>query len=249
MSAAKELSEIYDHLGDYERAVACLRDEEEFWRERRDLPRQAEASLLAGERQAHVGRIAPAIETFERLVELSHSAKLFSVESDALHDLSDLYQKTGRVKEAESLRARAEKLGEMVDLSPEEEPVGPEIIPAQWLDLPSAPLVAEYRDIEGTRRAVLVNRSKKGIVEVEIGCVQEQDGVARIVGGLVGMTISEGGAPPGYYYEPFQVLNGPANQWVDEKMVCEGKARMSVIRAVFEGNGSWAVDGTNWVSR
>ena len=75
-------------------------------------------------------------------------------------------QIAGRDNEAAILRARAKEISDQMynDRPPEEKKRPVEVkIPAQWIDLPSAPLVADYREVEGVTQAVMVNRSTMGI--------------------------------------------------------------------------------------
>jgi hypothetical protein len=91
------------------------------------------------------------------------------LEPNALTQLADLYEKAGRMKEAESCRERANKLWAVVDPASArvQNRIPPATIPAQWVDLPGAPAAAEYREVGGVNQTVLVNKSSKGI---EMGC-------------------------------------------------------------------------------
>jgi hypothetical protein len=84
---------------------------------------------------------------------------------------------------------------------------------------------------------------------VDFGCVEEQDGKARVIGGLFGMGVNHGGVSPGRYYEPFTRLNGPLNQWTTEKMGCGEKAKMAVIKAVYADRVEWEAQGSDWIIR
>lgn len=251
LAGAEELSRIYVGLNDYESAIRCLRHESEFWLARGDTFRQVHLIWLIGLRQMQMRRTEAAIKTQEQAVAMSRVADLVSVEINSLETLAMLLEKSGRGAEAEPLRARAKELyPRLSSTSPlakkQQLPVD---LPAQWLDLPAAPLVADYRNVDGIRQAVLVNRANKGIEMVEFGCVRTQGGKVLVVGGLVGVGMNHGGVGPGFYYEPFAVLNGPANRWTDERMGCEGKARMAVIKAVYSDRSEWDAEGTDWKSR
>ncbi|HEX8491289.1 MAG TPA: hypothetical protein VF658_00465 [Pyrinomonadaceae bacterium] len=246
--AAEELSRIYFVLNDYESAVGTLRREMEFWRERGDVARQVHITWLIGIRQMQMRRDDAATKTIEEVIEMSRNAHLGDFEANALNDLARLYEQAGRGAEAATLKAKANELWEQMRSQSvvEKKPREPLKIPAQWFDFPTAPLVAEYRELEGVRQAVLVNRSAKGIEMVGFGCVKEQDGKAHVVGELGGMGLNHGGVAPGNYYESFAFLNGPLNQWTDEKMGCEGKAKMAVIRAIYADGAKWEVEGADW---
>lgn len=249
-AGAGELSRIYAVLQDYENAVGCLKREAEFWRARGDSAREINTLHLLGIRQMQLRNHEEAKKTFERVVEMSRTAKQISVEYNALNSLAMLSQIAGRDHEAEILRARAKEVSDQMynERSPEEKKRPVEVkIPAQWIDLPSAPLVADYREVEGVTQAVLVNRSTKGIEMVDFGCVEEKDGKAHVVGGLVGVGQNHGGVGPGYFYEPFAVLNGPLNRWTNEKMGCGEKAKMAVIKAVYADRAKWEAEGANWI--
>lgn len=95
--------------------------------------------------------------------------------------------------------------------------------------------------------AVLVNRSSKGIEMVMFGCVALEDNKkARVLHGLIGQSRNHGGVRPGSYYQPFLALNGPLNRWTDEKMACEGAAKMALIQVDFDDRTSWKVNGIDW---
>jgi hypothetical protein len=80
------------------------------------------------------------------------------------------------------------------------------------------------------------------------GCVALEDNKkARALYGLIGVGRNHGGVRPGSYYEPFVILNGPLNRWTDEKMGCEGAAKMTLIAARFADGASWKADGIDWV--
>ena len=101
------------------------------------------------------------------------------------------------------------------------------------MDLPGAPAAAEYRVIAGINQAVLVNRSTKGIELVMFGCVALEDNKkVRVLYGLIGEGLNHGGVRPGRYYNFFVALNGPLNRWTDEKMGCEGAAKMTTRHRV-----------------
>lgn len=108
----------------------------------------------------------------------------------------------------------------------------PPTIPTQWVDLPLAPLAAEFRQVDGVNQAVLVNRLSKGIELVMFGCVVLEDNKkTRVLNGLIGFGLNHGGVRPGLYYQPFLALNRPLNRWTDEKKSCDGAAKMTVIEA------------------
>jgi tetratricopeptide (TPR) repeat protein len=251
VGASEELSRIYSVVGDYEKAIGSLQREAEFWQGRNDLPRQTHALWLMGIRQMQMRREKAASETFERVVEMSRAAGLFSVERNALGSLASLYDKLGRVEESEELRRRAKELWSRPDVSPPEvrAPSMPAVIPTQWADLDSTPLVAQYREVDGVKQAVLVNRSSKGIEMVSFGCAAEEGGKTQVLNGLIGIGLNHGGVRPGFYYAPFAALNRPQNPWTDEKMSCEGAAKIIVTEAIFADGSKWKADGLDWVTR
>lgn len=183
---------------------------------------------------------------------MSRAANLTSVEYNALESLARLYEKAGRGVDAEKLKAKAQELwGHMHSMSlssistqQQREPIK---LPAQWLDLPSAPLVAEYLDVNGVQQAVLVNRSTKGIEMVSFGCIKEEDGKVRVVDELGAVSQNHGGVGPGRYYEPFEFMNGPLNPWTNKKKGCEGEAKMVVIKAIYADRTQWEAEGLDWI--
>jgi tetratricopeptide (TPR) repeat protein len=249
---AEELSRTYMVLNDYAAAVACLRREVEFWRGLGDVPRQAHTLWLIGLRQSAWQKDEEAIKTFEQVIKISRAANVVQAEAGALAELERIYRSMGRGKEAEKLQPRVLELRELQMASGQagqRQQAEPIEIPKQWLDLTSVPLTPEYRDIDGVRQAVLVNRSTKGVTMVMFGCVEEQGGKVQVLYTLFGVGISHGGVRPGYFYEPSKQLNGPLNVWTDEKMGCEGKARMAIISVYFADQTEWKADGTEWIER
>lgn len=249
IAGVEELTRIYSVVGEYERVVDRLTREAEYWRVRGNVAVQANTLFTLGIRQWQMKREEAAIETLERVVAMSRSARLLSLEPNALTQLAGLYEKAGRVQEAESCRESAKKLWAVADPGPARvtDPNPPPTIPAQWVDLPSAPAAAEYGEVGGVNQAVLVNRSSKGIELVMFGCVALEDNKkARVLYGLMGLGLNHGGVRPGSYYQPFLALNGPLNRWTDEKMGCEGAAKMTLIEARFDDGSTWKADGIDW---
>lgn len=254
IAGVEELTRIYSVFGEYERVVDRLTHEAEYWQKRGKIAEQTETLFTLGIRQSQMKREAAAIETYKRVVALSRTAGLRSLEPNVFNELAFSYEKLGRVKEAEAARQAAKKLwdGLYTELKPAPMPprIPPAKIPAQWVDLPGAPAAAEYRVIEGVNEAVLVNRSTKGIEMVMFGCVElEGNGKTRVLHGLLGQGRNHGGVRPGSYYEPFVVLNGPLNRWTDEKMGCEGAAKMTMIEAQFDDRSKWKADGIDWTGK
>jgi hypothetical protein len=246
-----ELTRLYSVLGEYDRVVDRLTREADYWRERGNVAEQADTLYTLGIRQSQMGRDAAAIETYERVIEMARSARLRSLEPNVLTQLALSYDRVGRAKDAASVREQANKLWSVPDRPPvraeTKKPRPPATIPAQWVDLPGAPAAAEYRVIEGVNEAVLVNRSTKAISGVMYGCVAlEGNGKVRVLHGLIGEGRSHGGERPGSYFRPFVSLNGPLNRWTDEKMGCDGAAKMTLIEATFDDRSKWKADGIDW---
>jgi len=230
--------------------VDRLTREAEYWRERGDVAARANNLYTLGIRQWQMRRETASIETLEQVLVMSRSAGLRSLEPNVLTQLASLYEKAGRLKEAESYKQTAKELWAIQSTAPARPPerIPPATIPAQWVDLPTAPAAAESRVIEGVSEAVLINRSSKGIEWVFFGCVALEDNKkVRVLYSLNGMGSNHGGVRPGSYYQPFTLLNGPLNQWTDEKMGCEGPAKLTLIEATFDDRSTWKADGTNWV--
>jgi hypothetical protein len=249
-NGVEELTRIYSVIGEYDRVVDRLTREAEYWQERGDVAEQVHTLYLLGIRQMQMKREAASIETLERVSAMSRSAGLRSMEANLLTTLASLYDKAGRLKEAESNRQTAKELWAILSTEPAKPParVPPATIPDQWVDLPTAPAAAEYRVIAGVNEAVLVNRSSKGIEFVSFGCVAlGGDKKTRVLDGLIGMGLNHGGVRPGSYYQPFTKLNGPLNGWTDEKMGCEGAAKMTLIEARFDDGSVWKAGGIDWV--
>ena len=252
-AGVEELTRLYSVIGEYERVVDRLTREAAYWRERGNIAVEADTLYSLGIRQSQMKRDTAAIETFERVVEMSRSARLRSLEPNVLTQLAFSYERVGRLKDAESCRETAKQLWDVLHREPARpqasKPITPATIPAQWVDLPGAPAAAEYRVIGGINRAVLANRSDKSISGVMFGCVAlEGNGKTRMLYGLIGQSLSHGGVRPGAYFDVFVPLNGPLNRWTDEKMGCEGAAKMTLIEATFEDRSKWKADGIDWTT-
>ncbi|HEU4869634.1 MAG TPA: tetratricopeptide repeat protein [Pyrinomonadaceae bacterium] len=251
IAGVDELTRLYSVIGEYDKVVDRLTREAEFWRGLGRVAEQVDTLYTLGIRQSQMKRDAAAIETYERVLAMSRSARLRSLEPNVLTQLAFSYERVGRLKDAEAARATAKKLWDVPDREPvprwATDPVPPATIPAQWVDLPGAPAAAEYRVIEGVNEAVLVNRSTKVIRAVMFGCVAlEDNGKVRELYGLGGEAQSHGGVAPGRFHRPFLRLNGPLNRWTDEKMGCEGAAKMTLIEAQFDDGSKWKADGIDW---
>ena len=250
-AGVEELTRLYLVLGEFDRVVDRLTREAEYWREHGNVVAQTESLYTLAIRQSQMNRDAVAIETYERALALTRSARLRSLEPNVLNQLAFSYERVGRVKDAELSRETANKLWGKLYSEPRREPIRelipPATIPSQWVDLPGAPAAAEYRVIEGVNEAVLINRSTKVLGAVMFGCVAlEGDGKVRVLHGLIGEGRSHGGVGPGRYFQPFLSLNGPLNRWTDEKMGCEGEAKMTLIKAMFDDHTDWKADGIDW---
>lgn len=250
-AGVEELTRIYSVLVEYERVVDRLTREAEYWRGRGNVAAEINALYSLGIRQSQMNRDAAAIETYQRVVAMTRSARLRSLEPNVLNQLAFSYERVGRVKEAESSRETAKKLWAVLDREPARavvsKPIPPATIPAQWVDLPGAPAAAEYRVVDGVNQAVLANRSSKGIEGVFFGCVALEDNKpVRVLYGLIGQGLNHGGVRPGGYYYVFAALNGPLNRWTDEKMGCEGAAKMTLIEAHFDDRSTWKAEGKDW---
>lgn len=252
IAGVEELTRLYSVAGDYDRVVDRLTREADFWRVRGNQNQQLQTLFSLGTRQMQMKRDAAALKTLKDVVDMSRSARLDSLEANALTQLAGLYDKEQRTMQAEALRARAKEL--WANMKPTtavaHTPAPPAAIPAQWVDLPTAPLAAEYRVVKGINQAVLVNRSTKAVSGVSFGCVALEDNKkTRVLYGLWGLAISHGGVGPGLYWEPFAALNGPLNRWTDEKMGCEGAAKMTLIEAHFNDGTTWKAENADWVVR
>ena len=253
IAGIEELTRLYSVIGEYEKVVDRLTREADYWRDRGKVPEQTYTLYSLGIRQSQMRRNAEAIETLERVVEMSRSAGLRSLEPNVLTQLAFSYEKVGRLKEAESARETAKQLWGTLysepaaDLPRRGKAIPPATIPAQWVDLPDAPAAAEYRVIEGVNEAVLVNRAAQGIRAVMFGCVALEDNKkVRVLYGLGGEAQSHGSVRPGSYHRPFLRLNGPLNRWTDEKTGCDGAAKMTLIEVGFEDGSKWKADGSEW---
>lgn len=251
--AVEELTRLYTVHGEQAKVVERLKSEANYWAGRGDVKSQLRMLLLLGIRQWQMRQDPAAMETLQQAIELSHNAGLILSERNAWEQLALVYTRMGRTEEAEAAKAKVNEL-----LAIPEPPAPPstprklpaETIPAQWVDLPGAPLAAEYRDIDGANRAVLTVKSTKGIELMMFGCVLlEENNKIRVLYGLGGSSLNHGGFRPGAYLRSFIMLNGPLSRWSDEKMGCEGAAKMAVIEATFDDRTTWKADGSDAVVR
>lgn len=249
IAGIEELTRLYSVHGDYQPTLDRLTSEAEYWLARGNTTQHITTLSLLGTRQWQMNRDAASIETLERVIGMSRAAGLFGLEHNALEQVANLYDRSGRTQDAEAARAKAKELFAINEPPTFIEPAPVQLpkIPAQWIDLPQAPLVAEYRVVDGVNKAVLVNRSEKGIEMVMFGCVMLEESKTRVLHGLGGLGLNHGGVRPGFYYQPFVMLNGPLNRWTDEKISCEGTAKMAVIEASFADGIRWKADGTDAV--
>jgi chlorobactene glucosyltransferase len=251
--AVEELTRLYTVHGEQAKVVERLKSEANYWAGRGDVKSQLRMLLLLGIRQWQLRQDPSAMETLQQAIELSHNAGLILSERDAWEQLALVYTRMGRTEEAEAAKAKVNELSAIPE--PPAPPSTPrklpaETIPAQWVDLPGAPLVAEYRDIDGANRAVLTVKSTKGIELMMFGCVLlEENNKIRVLYGLGGSSLNHGGFRPGAYLRSFIMLNGPLSRWSDEKMGCEGAAKMAVIEATFDDRTTWKADGSDAVVR
>src|SRR6185503_15533792 len=109
-AGVEELTRIYSVIGEYDRVVARLTREAEYWRERGDVAAQADTLFTLGIRQLQMKRDNASIETLEQVLALSRSAGLRSLEPNVLSQLAYGYERVGRLKDAESSRESAKKL-------------------------------------------------------------------------------------------------------------------------------------------
>ena len=84
IAGAEELTRLYSILGEYERVVDRLTREADYWRDRGNIAVQTNTLYTLGIRQSQMKREAAAIETFERVVAMSRSARLRSLEPNVL---------------------------------------------------------------------------------------------------------------------------------------------------------------------
>ena len=252
IAAVEELTRLYSVLGEYDKTVKRLEFEANYWLHRGDVKQQLQTLFVLGTRQSQMNRDAAAIETLQQVIDMSRGPGLYSVERNALEQLALVYTRVGRKNDAEAARAKAKELWARKEPALASPPGKPEpiTVPAQWIDLPSAPMAAEYRDVDGVNQAVLVNRSSKVIQGMTFGCVVvEVNNKARVLYDLMGLAMFHGGVSPGSYHQPFATLNGPLSRWSDEKMGCEGAGKMTLIEVVFEDRTGWKAEGADSVVR
>lgn len=127
-----------------------------------------------------------------------------------------------------------------------------ERIPADWIDLPEAPFVADVR----AGKAVLVNRTQDSFNRVTAGCVVRQGVSARVVGQLFSVDISDSVWGPGRevegllrdvnnidYYVASQERLGGRKELIKP---CPPGASTAVTGAALRGRHMWVAEGTKW---
>ena len=118
IAGVDELTRLYSVAGEYEKTVDRLTREADYWRERGNIAVQTEMLYTLGIRQSQMKRDAAAIETFERVVEMSRAVRPRSLEPNVLTQLAFSYERVGRLKEAEAARETAKKLWEVLYREP-----------------------------------------------------------------------------------------------------------------------------------
>ena len=127
-----------------------------------------------------------------------------------------------------------------------------ETIPQGWVDLPDAPFVAQLAG----GKAVLLNRSGRDFNSVSAGCVVEQNGRVRVVGGLFAMDVVDGVYSPGTRVEGLLRMVNNIDWYVENagksfgtpgliKRCADGE-RIAVTKAALRGTYQWSADGTLW---
>jgi tetratricopeptide (TPR) repeat protein len=244
----EELARLYLCLREPGRAIETLERMVGLWPAASDPLRRVGALQTLALRLEQAKRHDEALARINEAVELSRAAGQARAESARLYQGARLYEVMGRAGEAAAYQARSEALERAADAARAEAQEAPEPVqaPAAWYDLPSAPLAAEYRTEDGVVRAVLVNRSTKGVEGVMFGCAADVDGKVHVARKLGGMGRNHGGVRPGDYFDPFERLNGPLNEWTDEKMGCEAGGRMVVVEVTYDDGSTWSAEGASW---
>lgn len=245
LAGVEELTRLYSALGEYDSIVDRVQREEQFWVAEGDLRRQAETVLLLAYRQGQTDRRKEAIQSAARALELARSARAEETEVHALDVLRLEHTLLGNRDAAEGYERASSELRKKVFDHQSPSTPRPLTIPAQWLDLPGAPLKTETRMVSGVMQPVLVNRSIEGVAQVGVGCVVERDGKVAAV---------KTGTEWNRYIEPFgeisifEFLDEPVSPWSDEKPRCEGAGRLAVTLVVFSNRTEWRADGTPWAA-
>ncbi|HZI61783.1 MAG TPA: hypothetical protein VFD62_13795, partial [Pyrinomonadaceae bacterium] len=87
-AGVEELTRLYSILGEYDRVVDRLTREAEYWRKRGNVAQQAETLYTLAIRQSQMARDAAAIETYERVITLSRTARLGQLEPNVFNQLA-----------------------------------------------------------------------------------------------------------------------------------------------------------------
>jgi len=127
-----------------------------------------------------------------------------------------------------------------------------ERIPAEWIDLPEAPFVAQMQN----GKAVLLNRATTQFNTVGVGCVVEKEGSVHVVRGLFSQDVCDA------YYRPGQpvvgllwMVNNIDRYIADQQrnfgrtdliQRCSPGNRIAVVSAGLRGQSEWSAAGTPW---
>jgi hypothetical protein len=127
-----------------------------------------------------------------------------------------------------------------------------ETLPERWIDLPEAPFFAALVG----RKALLINRSKRYLNAVTVGCVREVEGRVSTLFPLFTSTVSEGGVRPGEHVAGLlgMVVNIDAHIAHIQKREpgltpprkCPSDAHVAVTAAGGSDGYAWTADGMPW---
>jgi hypothetical protein len=114
--------------------------------------------------------------------------------------------------------------------------------PADWLDLPTAPMLLELKPVGGVLHLVLTNRSQRDIVGADVGCVRPRAaGGYEVLSEFAGVTISDSAIRPEHHVDMSHQFDRPRDQSAAKPVLCP-RSRAAVTRVSF-------ADGSEWQAR
>lgn len=118
----------------------------------------------------------------------------------------------------------------------------PPVYPADWLDLPTAPMLLELKPVGAVLHLVLTNRSQRDIVGAEVGCVRPRAaGGYEVLSEFGGVTISDSAVRPEHHVDMSREFDRPRDQSAAKPLLCP-RSRAAVTRVSFADGSEWKAD-------
>ena len=235
-----ELSNLQMSSGDVDASIATNYRLIDHWRVHGNPEREGWADFELASRLVTIHRRTEALARWEQTIAFAKANRLDDVYANALSQEAILLKLLGRPAEAKlaeqsANKAMAELMGSMHQPLAE-----PELtqLPEGWIDVPTSPLVAELKAVDGKSHLLLTNHDAKSISSVTLGCVVESHGRWRLVRGLFAQSIMDATVATGSHFDITRDFVGTRDWWTDRPMGCQ-EGRPGVVEIGFS-------DGTGW---